>query len=141
VTIRSKGIFFDDIGSYPLPIGVRLKSISRDQYLQLVGEVLTQKIDAGVEVPTYPQFRDMIRMFMDPIEDPKLSESPYLIKKENAKILELQAVPPGQKVRVCVTGPVELYISAFGATSYTDILYNLAESVARFLKMPETRRR
>jgi len=37
-------------------------------------------------------------------------------------------------VRVCVTGPVELYISAFGATSYTDILYNLAESVARFLK-------
>ncbi|HEX7445503.1 MAG TPA: methionine synthase [Methanothrix sp.] len=128
-----KGIFFDDVGSFPLPKGVRLESLSRDQYLQLVRDVLAQKRSAGVEVPTYPQFRDMIRMFMDLIEDPELTESPYLIKREHAKIMELQAVPPGQGVRVCVTGPVELYISAFGATSYTDILYNLAESVARFL--------
>ncbi len=134
MTLCEKGIFFDDIGSYPLPKGVRLESLSRDQYLQLVRDVLAQKVDAGVEAPTYPQFRDMIRMFMEPIEDPELSESPYLIKKENANILELQAVPPGQKVRVCVTGPVELYISAFGATSYTDILYSLAQSVARFLE-------
>ncbi len=108
--------------------------MSRDQYLQLVRAVLAKKIEAGVEVPTYPQFRDMIRMFLDPIEDPSLAESPYLIQKENANILELQAVQPGQKVRVCVTGPVELYISAFGATSYPDILYRLAESVARFLE-------
>lgn len=128
-----KGIFFDDIGSFPLPKGVRLESLSRDQYLQLVRDVLAQKRSAGVEVPTYPQFRDMIRMFMDLIEDPELTESPYLIKREHAKIMELQAVPPGQSVRVCVTGPVELYISAFGATGYVDILYNLAESVARFL--------
>ncbi len=127
-----KGIFFDDIGSFPLPKGVRLESLSSDQYLQLVRDVLAEKVRAGVEVPTYPQFRDMIRMFMDPIEDPEMTESPYLIKREQAKILELQALPPGQGVRVCVTGPVELYISAFGATSYTDILYTLAESVARF---------
>ncbi len=134
MSLNSEGIFFDDIGSYPLPKGVRLESISRDQYLQLVRDVLAKKIDAGVEVPTYPQFRDMIRMFMDPIEDPRLAESPYLIKKENADILELQAVLPGQQVRVCITGPVELYISAFGATNYADILYRLAESVARFLE-------
>lgn len=128
-----KGIFFDDIGSYPMPKGVRLESLSPDQYLQLVRDVMDQKLRAGVEVPTYPQFRDMIRMFMDPIENPDLSESPYLIKREHARIMELQAVPPGQCVRVCVTGPIELYISAFGATNYSDILYTLAESVARFL--------
>jgi 5-methyltetrahydropteroyltriglutamate--homocysteine methyltransferase len=130
---RLKGIFFDDIGSYPLPKGVRLESLSPDQYLQLVRDVLDQKLRAGVEVPTYPQFRDMIRMFMDPIEDPDLSESPYLIKREHARIMELQAVPPCQCSRVCVTGPIELYLSAFGATNYSDILYTLAESVARFL--------
>jgi 5-methyltetrahydropteroyltriglutamate--homocysteine methyltransferase len=73
-------------------------------------------------------------MFMDPIKDPKMTESPFLIRREEAKIMELEAVPPGQKVRVCVTGPVELYISAFGATGYTDILYTLAESVSRFLE-------
>lgn len=130
----NEGIFFDDIGSYPLPKGMRLGGLSQEQYLDLVRDVLAQKISAGVEVPTYPQFRDMIRMFMDPIENPELAENPYLIKRENAEILELRAVAPGKPIRVCVTGPVELYISAFGATSYSDILFNLAESVARFLE-------
>jgi len=128
-----EGLFFDDIGSFPLPKGVRLENLSRDQYLDLVRDVLAQKSRAGVEVPTYPQFRDMIRMFMDEIENPDHAESPYLIKREHARIMELLALSPGQEVRVCVTGPVELYISAFGATHYPDILYNLAESVARFL--------
>ena len=132
--MKQERIFFDDIGSYPLPRGVRLDGLSRDRYLQLVGQVLAEKIRAGVEVPTYPQLRDMIRMFMDPIQDPDMTESPFLIRREKAHILELEAVPPGQKVRVCVTGPVELYISAFGATGYTDILYTLAESVSRFLE-------
>ncbi|AEB67070.1 uroporphyrinogen decarboxylase/cobalamine-independent methonine synthase family protein [Methanothrix soehngenii] len=132
--MEQERIFFDDIGSYPLPRGVRLDGLSRDRYLQLVGQVLAEKIRAGVEIPTYPQLRDMIRMFMDPIKDPDMTESPFLIRREKAEILELQAVPPGQKVRVCVTGPVELYISAFAATHYTDILYTLAESVSRFLE-------
>jgi len=128
-----EGLFFDDIGSFPLPKGVRLENLSHDQYLNLVRDVLAQKSRAGVEVPTYPQFRDMIRMFMDEIENPDHAESPYLIKREHARIMELLAVAPGQEVRVCVTGPVELYISAFGATHYPDILNYLAESVARFL--------
>jgi 5-methyltetrahydropteroyltriglutamate--homocysteine methyltransferase len=106
--------------------------LSRDQYLNLVRDVLAQKSRAGVEVPTYPQFRDMIRMFMDPIENPDYAQDPYLIKKEHAGIMELEAVPAGRNVRVCVTGPVELYISVFGATHYPDILNNLAKSVARF---------
>ncbi len=127
-----EGIFFDDIGSFPLPKGVRPKGLSRDQYLNLVRDVLAQKSRAGVEVPTYPQFRDMIRMFMDCIENPDYAQEPYLINKEHARIMELEAVPAGQAVRVCVTGPVELYISVFGATHYPDILENLAKSVARF---------
>jgi 5-methyltetrahydropteroyltriglutamate--homocysteine methyltransferase len=132
--MEKEGIFFDDIGSYPLPKGMRRDGLSGEQYLDMVRDVLAQKISAGVEVPTYPQFRDMIRMFMDPIENPELVESPYIIKKENAEILELQAVAPGRPVRVCVTGPLELYISVFGATNYSDILFNLAKSVARFLE-------
>jgi 5-methyltetrahydropteroyltriglutamate--homocysteine methyltransferase len=127
-------LFFDDIGSYPLPRAVRLDGLSQMEYLQLVKETFAQKIAAGVEVPTYPQFRDMIKMFMQPIENAENQESPYLIKKEAAEMLELQAITPGQKVRVCVTGPVELYLHAFGATNYTDILYNIARSVARFLE-------
>jgi 5-methyltetrahydropteroyltriglutamate--homocysteine methyltransferase len=129
-----EGIFFDDIGSYPLPKGIRLQQLSPNQYLSLVKDALAQKISAGVEAPTYPQFRDMIRMFMEVIEDPESSESPFLVKREYAEIEELGAVAPGETVRVCVTGPVELYLSVFGATAYEDILCNLAQSVARFLE-------
>lgn len=129
-----EGLFYDDIGSFPLPKGVGIKGLSREDYLDLVHSALSQKRRAGVQYPTYPQFRDMIRMFMDGIEDPNKAESPYLIKRENAKIEELEVVLPGENLRVCVTGPLELYLSAFGATRYTDILYALAESVARFLE-------
>jgi 5-methyltetrahydropteroyltriglutamate--homocysteine methyltransferase len=138
-------IIFDDIGSYPLPAGMsRDKLPSGDSYLELVKDALVQKIEAGVERPTYPQFRDMIKMFMEPIEDPQKSDSPYVVKAEHARILELEALEAlgremerdGKRLqaRVCVTGPVELYLARFGATDYADVLENLAISVARFLE-------
>jgi len=137
-------MLFDDIGSYPLPRGTKLDQLSTDGYLKVVSDALEQKLSAGVEVPTYPQFRDMVSMFMDPINDPQSSESPYLIRRDAAEILELQAVENMARARelrtrVCVTGPVELYLSAFGATRYIDILYNLAESVARFISQARDR--
>ena len=128
----AEGIFYDDIGSFPLPRGVKTAGLSREGYLDLVSSVLAIKRRAGVECPTYPQLRDMIRMFMDEIENPDQADSPYLIKTEHALIRELEAVRTGETVRVCVTGPLELYLSAFGATAYSDILYSLAESIARF---------
>jgi len=134
VSRLAEGIFYDDIGSFPLPGGVKTAGLSREGYLDLVGSVLAIKRRAGVECPTYPQLRDMIRMFMDEIENPDQADSPYLIKTEHALIRELEAVSPGENVRVCVTGPLELYLSAFGATAYSDILCSLAESVARFLE-------
>ena len=73
---QMEGIFFDDVGSFPLPKGLRLQGLSRDQYLNLVRDAMAQKSRAGVEVPTYPQFRDMIRMFMDGIENPAYAAEP-----------------------------------------------------------------
>jgi 5-methyltetrahydropteroyltriglutamate--homocysteine methyltransferase len=37
-----------------------------------------------------------------------------------------------QNTRVCVTGPLEMYLKEFGGTEYTDILYLLAESSGPF---------
>jgi len=134
VSRLAEGIFYDDIGSFPLPRGVKTAGLSREGYLDLVSSVLAIKRRAGVECPTYPQLRDMIRMFMDEIENPDQADSPYLIKTEHALIRELEAVRARDAVRVCVTGPLELYLFAFGATAYSDILCSLAESVARFLE-------
>ena len=143
-----RDIIFDDIGSYPLPSGMSRESLPEGEaYLAVVRDAMAQKIEAGVERPTYPQFRDMIRMFMDPIEDPGRSESPYVLRPEHARIPELSALESlgrmmeeeedeGKRlsIRVCVTGPVELYISRFGATDYADILEKIAGSVGRFIE-------
>ncbi len=57
-----KEIIFDDIGSYPLPEGVSrewvqnaFKTRAEDEKLfTVINDAFQQKIDAGVEVPTYP---------------------------------------------------------------------------------------
>lgn len=45
------------------------------QYLKnlfsIISEAFQRKIDVGVHVPTYPQFRDMIGQFLDIIKDEK----------------------------------------------------------------------
>lgn len=146
-------VIFDDIGSYPLPEGVTKewvqkafsKHSEREKLFQLINAAFQQKIEAGVEVPTYPQYQDMNEQFLSVIRNPESTEEPFKVKEKAAKIVELEAIQPAaqmymqshgekQNTRVCVTGPLEMYLKEFGGTEYTDILYLLAESVDRFLK-------
>jgi 5-methyltetrahydropteroyltriglutamate--homocysteine methyltransferase len=112
---------------------------------------MRQKIDAGVDIPTYPQFQDMSRQFLDIINDEANTERekgeeyvPMLIRKRNARIIELDAIEDFGKeyhektgkvlnIRICVTGPIELYTKQFGGTSYKDVLDVLAADVDRFI--------
>ncbi|HML25328.1 methionine synthase [Methanomethylovorans sp.] len=146
-------VIFDDIGSYPLPQGVTKewvqkafsKHSEREKLFQIINAAFQQKVDAGVEAPTYPQYQDMNEQFLSVIRDPENTEEPFKVKEKAARIVELEAVQPAaqmhmqshgekQNTRVCVTGPLEMYLKEFGGTEYTDILYLLAESVDRFLK-------
>ena len=143
-------ILFDDIGSFPLPKGMNREWISQavknnDPKLQdLIKITMQQKIDAGVDIPTYPQFQDMNQMFLEIINDESAQEEPLVVKKERARIMELSALEDvgaqylkntGNKlnVRVCVTGPLELYLNQFGGTAYQDILNAFATSIDRFI--------
>ncbi len=149
-------LIFDDIGSYPLPEGVTREWVentfssevsgkeSRDKLFSIIDSAFQQKLDAGVAVPTYPQFRGMDRQFMAIINDPDCAEEPFKIREDCARIGELEAIKAaaaryreehGEKpdVRVCVTGPLELYLKDFGGTQYTDILNALAVSMDRFV--------
>ena len=93
-------IIFIDGGSLPTPKGftrewvkAAAESRTEDQKLfSLVSDAFQRKIDAGVHVPTYPQFRDMIGQFLDIIRDEKNCYEPYVLKEENAKILELEII-------------------------------------------------
>lgn len=141
-------IIYDDIGSYPLPEGVSRDWLQvqfendpdNEKLKSVVSDVFRQKIDAGVEVPTYPQLRDMNNQFLSIIKDPGCCDEPFRVREEAAVIAELEMIEQaallyyqqtGERpdIRICVTGPVELYLQEFGSSEYTDILNQLAESV------------
>jgi 5-methyltetrahydropteroyltriglutamate--homocysteine methyltransferase len=146
--------WYDDIGSYPLPKGVTrtwVKAAFADlgthqsRLYQLVRDALRQKLEAGVQVPTYPQFQDMITQFTEPLLDSTRTEAPLLLKEGEAKLHELAALEEfaaqyteqtGERLqlRICVTGPIELYYKLFPPPVYTDVLANIARSVGRFIK-------
>ncbi len=101
------------------------------------------KLNAGVEVINYPQLLSMYDQFLKPIEDYELE--PSLIDPEKAIIPELFVIDNfakdyyertgnALKIKVCVTGPIELYIKKLGFTLYPDILFNFARSLNSILK-------
>ncbi len=143
-------ILFDDIGSYPLPADLKKDWVpgavkrSDPEFLNILRDAMKQKIEAGVDVPTYPQFQDMNQQFLGIINDESRTEEPLLVRKDKARIIELEALEEvgaeyhkktGRKlnVRICVTGPVELYLKQFGGTAYTDVLDAFASSIDRFI--------
>ncbi len=132
-------MIFDDIGSFPLPEGVSRDWVERNfavkEYEEMVQRAFLMKAKF-VECPNYPQFRDMVAMFLEPIKNPELQDDAYLIAEKHAVIPELEYVEKMEveRVRVCVTGPFELYYREFGGTIFEDVLMNIAESVRRFVK-------
>jgi 5-methyltetrahydropteroyltriglutamate--homocysteine methyltransferase len=101
------------------------------------------KLKAGVEVINYPQHIDMYNQFLKPISDYEIE--PGLISPENTFIPEMFIIENFAKehyektgnsfnVKICVTGPIELYIKQQGFTVYLDIALNFAKSVNSFIK-------
>jgi 5-methyltetrahydropteroyltriglutamate--homocysteine methyltransferase len=101
------------------------------------------KLNAGVEIINYPQHMDMRIQFLKPIEDYEIE--PSLIDSEKAIIPELivlrnyakdyyERTANTLRIKVCVTGPIELYIKKHGFTVYPDIALNFAKSLNSMLK-------
>ncbi|MFH1722619.1 MAG: methonine synthase [Candidatus Altiarchaeota archaeon] len=148
----------DDIGSFPLPqdlerewidgLGgkIALGESAKDEELfkEVVEESFRKKIASGLDVVTFPQFRDMISSFMDVIDGFYEEDHPWVVKKDKAVLPELRYLEApakehfektGEKVklRVCVTGPLELHFASVGPLVDGGLLRNLSESVGRFL--------
>jgi 5-methyltetrahydropteroyltriglutamate--homocysteine methyltransferase len=101
------------------------------------------KLNAGVEIINYPQHMDMYTQFLKPIEDYEFE--PSLIDTQKAIIPELFILESFSKdyyertgnaleIKVCITGPIELYIKKHGFTIYSDIALNFAKSINSMLK-------
>ncbi|MEM2737366.1 MAG: hypothetical protein QXK93_00040 [Candidatus Bathyarchaeia archaeon] len=101
------------------------------------------KCEAGLDVVNYPQHYDIHRQFTESIHR-AMEKGTYIVEKEEAVIPELYVINSEAKklceelgieriaLRVCVTGPFELYIKEVGTAAYTDVLLMFAETVRRF---------
>jgi 5-methyltetrahydropteroyltriglutamate--homocysteine methyltransferase len=103
-----------------------------------------KKCQAGLDVVTYPQHYDMNGQFTDIIHD-AMDKGTYLVDEKHAIIPEVHVINQEAKqlceesrekvlLRVCVTGPMELYLKEIGTTPYKDVLLMFAETVKRFAK-------
>ena len=155
-------MLIDDIGSFPLPKDVKRDDFMREYagvqeayaesgsvpedslFYRAVASSLKFKIDSGIDIVNYPQHHDMHKQFLDPIE--KHQAEPFFIDEKYAVVPELYVVEKeaekyfeekGErlKLKVCVTGPIELYTkTSFGYHVYDEVLLNLAKSVNAFLR-------
>lgn len=146
-------ILFDDIGSFPLPPNASKDALSEaafsrkeDAFLfPVLDQIFEFKLNAGVGIPNYSQVRDMTEQFLRPMRDPESTDGPFRLKERCASTVEMEALDlycaklkdlSGEKplVRMCVTGPTELYLKEFGGASYIDIYRLFAEDVDLFLQ-------
>jgi 5-methyltetrahydropteroyltriglutamate--homocysteine methyltransferase len=112
-------------------------------------EGLLDKIKAGIEVPNYPQFRDMNEMFLLMMEGIEKIEGGYLtqlpsLKTERSRIPEVAVIEQHSqrimeekgepfKVKICVTGPYTLaslflYRERAIFTKLGNVIYQVVEN-------------
>jgi 5-methyltetrahydropteroyltriglutamate--homocysteine methyltransferase len=112
-------------------------------YINPLIEAFKYKLNAGVEIINYPQLMDMHNQFLKPITDFEIE--PGLIEKSKATVSEANIIHKfaqqhyevtGEpiKLKLCVTGPIELYVKQHKFTIYYDMAVNYAKSVNLFLR-------
>ncbi|MEM3577528.1 MAG: hypothetical protein QXX51_03625 [Candidatus Bathyarchaeia archaeon] len=125
------------------------KDIKNDGFLlknfcNVIVDSFRKKCQTGLDIVNYPQHYDIHNQFAEPILK-AMEKGTYEIEVKNAIIPEVHVINEqakalseefGRKIslRVCITGPMELYLRIVGKTAYKDILLMFAETARRFAK-------
>ena len=153
-------VLVDDVGSFPFPAYTRRNVFNelyfkvydylcrselpdnravQMQFIHPIMKAFSLKVESGLDAVNYPQMFDMNKQFLEPILE--FQEKPFLINKSKALIPEVEVIRKYFKsdepvnLKVCVTGPLELYLKTeFEFTVYPDLLFNMAKSVNYFIK-------
>jgi 5-methyltetrahydropteroyltriglutamate--homocysteine methyltransferase len=154
----------DDVGSFPLPEyvhsaefeetyraarkaiinGLDKNDLSLSNFSRIVMDSFMRKVRTGLDVVNYPQHYDMVRQVADVVRE-SMNGGTYLVSHERAALPEVCVIrdeakrvceETGGKVRlrVCVIGPIELYLKEMGSVVHEDVLRAFAEDVRRFAK-------
>ncbi|MGQ9506864.1 MAG: hypothetical protein ACUVTB_03265 [Candidatus Bathycorpusculaceae bacterium] len=103
-----------------------------------------KKLETGLDIVNYPQHYDIHGQFTEIIQE-ATNKGTYVVEEKSAIIPEIYVLKEeaerlskeiGKKIslRVCITGPMELYLKMIGTIPYKDVLLMFAENVKRFAK-------
>lgn len=117
-------------------------SFVRENFHRVVVDSLRKKLACGLDVVNYPQHYDMYSQFLDVINK-EMGRGTYIVERDYAVIPEIAAIIEDSKMlaeeagheidlRVCITGPMELYLRMIGSVAYEDVLLMFSETVRRF---------
>jgi len=125
------------------------KDIKQDRFLhgnfyRVIVDSFKKKTETGLDVATYPQHYDMHKQFADAIHK-AMDKGTYVVDQNYAIIPEVRVIEnearnlserTGKRIslRVCITGPMELYLKEIGTVAYMDVLQMFAETVKNFAK-------
>jgi 5-methyltetrahydropteroyltriglutamate--homocysteine methyltransferase len=122
---------------------------SAQYFEKIIAEVFIDKVKAGIDIPNYPQFRDVNQMFLDLIDGAEKVKGGHIqtdilsIKKEKTITPEVSAIKRNSqeisetigspfKIRICVVGPHTL--SSFFIYRHNEIFSQLADIIAQMVE-------
>lgn len=108
-----------------------------------INQAIRLKLKSGLDINNYPQLMDMIKQFLKPIADYEIE--PDLIDSRKALIPEMfvldkvakdlyEEIGKPLEAKICITGPIELYVKKHNFTIYPDLALNFAKSINSFIK-------
>ncbi len=125
------------------------KDIKEDKFLmehfyEVIIESFRRKCATGLDIVNYPQHYDMHKQVADVISN-VMERGTYLVDEDDAVLPEVHVINGearrlceefGKRIslRVCIAGPLELYLRMVGTVVYEDVLLMFAETVKRFAK-------
>jgi 5-methyltetrahydropteroyltriglutamate--homocysteine methyltransferase len=107
-------------------------------------EAFKMKLSAGLDVANYPQQYDGVRQISEVIQQ-AMEKGTFTVEEKHAFLPEVQLIKEEAKhlsedfkrkiqLRVCLFGPLELYLRGIGTVYYADVLNEYAETIRRFAK-------
>jgi len=129
-------------GLYPVDDSVKL-------FEKRVIEGLLDKVGAGIDVPNYPQFRDMSEMFLAMMDGAEKAKGGYMetkilsVKADRSHIPEVRVIKKNSQliyekrgkpfeVKICVTGPYTL--SSLFLHRDSEIFSRLGNNIAQIIE-------
>jgi 5-methyltetrahydropteroyltriglutamate--homocysteine methyltransferase len=121
---------------------VKTDAFLRKNFYDVIVESFRRKCNSGLDVVNYPQHYGMHEQLSNVIAK-AMERGTYVVDRNDAILPEVSVISDSARefseefdrrisLRVCVTGPLEMYLKIVGTVCYKDVLLMLAETVKRF---------